>query len=251
MEILVSNLKPSVGSVYGHAWEMMKKYLLPLFLLLLVTGIISSPAGMSSDSRIIVPDAFQDANYWHEWMKNYSIHNSPGSVIYKIFVLFYTLFIINPINYGAKYIRLKAVRNQSFEVKEVFDVFKNYLNVVLAALLASSIIVIGFIFLIIPGIVFACRLAFVPYLVMDKKLDPVRAVEESWRLTKGYGWKIFWMAILAFFIGLAGFICLIVGLIFAIIWINLAFAAMYQAVLESKRELRTVNETVENHSEDL
>ena len=234
MEIVVTNLKPAVGSVYGHGWEMMKKYFLPLFLLLLITGIISAPAGISNDSRIMVPDAFEKATYWQDWINNYNIHHSPVSVLYKIFVLFYTLFIINPINYGAKYVRLKAVRNLNFEVKEVFDVFKNYLNVVLAALLASSIIIIGFIFLIVPGIVFACRLAFVPYLVMDKKLDPVKAVEESWRMTRGYGWKIFWMAILAFFIGVAGFICFIFGIVFSIIWISLAFAAMYQAVLQEK-----------------
>lgn len=234
MEIIVSNLRPTVGSVYGHGWEMMKKYFLPLFLLLILTAIISAPAGISNDNRIMVPDAFNNPAYWQDWMNNYNIHHSPVSVLYKIFVLFYTLFIINPINYGAKYVRLKAVRNLNFDVKEVFEVFKNYLNVVLAALLASSIIIIGFIFLIIPGIVFACRLAFVPYLVMDKKLDPVKAVEESWRMTRGYGWKIFWMAILAFFIGVAGLICLFIGIIFSIIWISLAFAAMYQAVLQQK-----------------
>ena len=83
-----------------------------------------------------------------------------------------------------KMVYLKAVRRKNGEVAEVFDSFKNYLNVVLASLISGAIIAFGFFILIIPGIIFACRLAFVPYLVMDKKLDPVKAVEESWRLTK-------------------------------------------------------------------
>jgi uncharacterized membrane protein len=236
METIIPYLKPTVGSVYNYAWGIMKKYFLQLFLLLLITSVLSAPAGMSDQNHKTVLKDFDHEENWEQVVSNMQFENSPGSILLGIFALFYTLFVINPVSYGANYLRLKAVRKVDFEVKDVFDAFKNYLNVVLAALLSSSIIIIGFVFLIIPGIVFACRLAFVPYLVMDKKLDPVKAVEESWRLTRGYGWKIFWMAILAFFIGLAGLICLVFGIIFSIIWIGVAFAAMYQAVIQEKNQ---------------
>jgi len=236
MKTLIKNLEPKVGSVYSYGWDIMKQYFLPLFLLLLITGLVSSPAGLLNDPIRINAHQFQNSWDWHAFMNDNHMEHLPGLIFLKIFALAYTLFIINPISFGAKYIRLKAVRHEKFDVKEVFDGFKNYLNVILAALLASSIIIIGFVFLLIPGIIFACRLAFVPYLVMDKKLDPVKAVEESWRLTHGYGWKIFWMAILAFFIGVLGFVCLFVGIIFSIIWIGAAFAAMYQAVIQERGE---------------
>ena len=45
---------------------------------------------------------------------------------------------------------------------------------------------------------------------MDKDLDPITAVEESWRMTRGYGWTIFWMAFLSFFIFIAGLCVLFV-----------------------------------------
>jgi uncharacterized membrane protein len=246
MKTLVENLKPKVGSVYSYGWGIMKMYFLPLFLLLIITGLVSSPAGLLNEPIRINSQQFHQIGDWHVLINNQMEHLT-GLILLKIFAIAYTLFIINPIGYGAKYVNLKAVRHNKFDVKEVFDAFKNYLNVVLAALLASSIIIIGFIFLIIPGIIFACRLAFVPYLVMDKNLDPVKAVEESWRLTKGYGWKIFWMAILAFFIGVAGIICLFIGIIFSIIWISASFAAMYQAVLQAKGEYVPVN--IENSVE--
>ena len=202
----------------------MKKNFLPLFLVIIIVAVIGVPVSM---------------------MDSYGDHD-PAGILIKVFGLAFVLFVLNPIEYGADYLFLKAVRNVKFEVKEIIDGFNNYLNVVLAALLAGSIIVIGFILLIVPGIVFACRLVFVPYLVMDKKLDPVKAVEESWRLTKGYGWRIFGMALLAVPIVIAGFIALIVGVFISIIWINAAFAAMYQAVLEERGENETVVETLDN-----
>ncbi len=224
MEVISDfQVKPLVGEVYSYGWKIMKKNFLPLFLVILIVGVFGAPvSSMDND-------------------------HSAG-IILKVFGLAFVLFVLNPIEYGADYIFLRAVRNVKFEVRDIFDGFKNYLNVVLAALLAGSIIVIGFILLIVPGIVFACRLAFVPYLVMDKKLDPVKAIEESWRLTKGFGWRIFGMALLAFPIVIAGLIVLFVGVFVSIIWINAAFATMYQAVLEERGENEAI---VEPLNDDL
>jgi uncharacterized membrane protein len=94
----------------------------------------------------------------------------------------------------------------------------------------------GFFALIIPGIIIACRLAFVSYLVMDKKLDPIEAVERSWKLTKGHGWKVFFMAIMSFFIIIFGLILFIVGIFPAITWVSASFASLYQSVLNEKEK---------------
>jgi len=69
---------------------------------------------------------------------------------------------------------------------------------------------------------------------MDKQMDPIRAIEESWRLTRGYGWTIFGLGIVSFFIGILGLAMLIVGIFPAIVLINAAFASLYQAVLTVK-----------------
>jgi uncharacterized membrane protein len=121
----------------------------------------------------------------------------------------------------------------------MFDGFKkNYVNIILANLLVFAIVGLGFVFLIIPGIILACRLAFVSYLVMDKNMDPVAAVEKSWEMTRGHGWQIFGMGLLAIPIFIGGLLCFIVGVVFAIIWISAAFAAMYHAVdLEEQQQL--------------
>jgi hypothetical protein len=65
---------------------------------------------------------------------------------------------------------------------------------------------------------------------MDKKLDPIEAVELSWKMTRGHGWKIFLMGITSFFILIFGLMLFIVGIFPAIIWISSSFASLYESV---------------------
>jgi uncharacterized membrane protein len=107
---------------------------------------------------------------------------------------------------------------------------ENYLGIVLANLLVTALVMLGFILLVIPGIIIGCRLAFTGYLVMDKNLDPIQAVEESWRMTRGHGWTIFFMAFLSIFIFIGGLCVIFVGVFPALIWINASFASLYDSV---------------------
>jgi len=125
---------------------------------------------------------------------------------------------------------LKAVRDEKVEVGDLFAAKENYMNVVLASLLVNFIIGIGIILLIIPGIVFACKLAFVPYLVIDKKMDAIEAMKKSWEMTDGYAMNIFAMGVLAIFIAIGGFIAFLVGVIIAAMWIYASFASIYYSV---------------------
>ena len=92
------------------------------------------------------------------------------------------------------------------------------------------IVAIGFILIIVPGIIFACKLAFTPYLVVDRKMAVIDAVKGSWNMTNGHAWKVFFIGLLAIPIGIVGLICFIVGIIPAIMWIRMAFASLYHAV---------------------
>ena len=111
---------------------------------------------------------------------------------------------------------------------------ENYLSIILANLLVFALVVLGLFALIIPGIIIGCRLVFVSYIIMDKKLDPIEAVELSWRLTRGHGWKIFFMGLVSFFIIIFGLLLLIVGIFPAIMWVSSSFATLYQSVLLEK-----------------
>ena len=212
MEIIKEERRPeaTITGSYGYGWQQMWKHFLYLFLVMIIVGIAESPISIISDS---------------------DTENSPGMIIVQILAAAYWLLVFSVIKYGGDLMYLRAVRNQKFEIGEMFDGFKkNYINIILANLLTFSIIGLGFVFLIVPGIILACRLVFVSYLVMDKDMEPVAAVEKSWEMTRGYGWRIFGMGLLAIPVAIGGFLCFIVGIIFSIIWISAAFASMYHAV---------------------
>lgn len=208
-------LMPTAGSAYSFGWHRMKKFFLDLFLIMIIVVVVWMPLGM---------------------IQSLDGHNTPGGVLLRMFSLAYLLLLFAPIDYGSAFVFLKAVRNEKFEVKDMFISFENYLNVVLAHLLVWAIIGIGIFLLVIPGIIFACKLAFVKYLVMEKKMDPVEAVKESWRMTTGHVWNIFLIGFLAIPIVIAGLICFGVGVIPAVMWIRSAFASMYFASSKLEEE---------------
>jgi uncharacterized membrane protein len=200
---LVTPWAPGVGSSYSNAWRQLWKHFLVLLLIGIVYGLISSVS----------------------WVFRFAaVGLSP------ILSLAYSILLPNPLGYGVAFAYLKAARGDPVKVKDMFEVFHNYWNVVLASLLVGVIVAIGLVLLIIPGIIFACKLAFTPYLVVDRKMAIIEAVKESWRMTGGYSWKVFLIGLLAIPICIAGLICFGVGIIIAIMWITLAFASLYHAV---------------------
>ncbi|MFC1968747.1 DUF975 family protein [Chloroflexota bacterium] len=156
-----------------------------------------------------------------------------GAAVLGIFGFAYSLLILRPVDYGVSFANLRAARGGKLEIKDMFEAFKNYVNVVLANLLAGAIIIIGFVLLIVPSIIFACELAFVPCLVVDRKMGAIEAVKESWRMSRGHAWKVFLIGLLAIPISIAGLICFGVGIVFAGMWTRQAFASLYNAVATS------------------
>ena len=208
----------TISGSYGYGWQQMWKQFLYLFLVAVIVAIAGMPMS-----------ALQNA---HD-------HASAGMIALQIIVAAYALLLMPVIEYGGDLLYLRCMRNEKIDIREMFVGFKdNYLNIILANLLTFAIVGLGIVFLIVPGIILACRLVFVPYLVMDKKLEPVAAVEKSWSMTRGHGWKIFGMAMLAILIVIAGLLCFIVGIFFALIWISTAFASLYYAIdLEEQAKL--------------
>jgi uncharacterized membrane protein len=201
--------QPEVASAYEYSFATMKTKFLELLVVVLLVIALHVPVWIISGAA--------QTNIASIWAA-------------QIFSFFYGILIGIPLEFGVAYIFLKAVRGEPFEIKDVFEPFNNFVNVIAAGILMGAIIGIGFLFLIIPGIIFACKLAFVPYLVMDKKMDPVEAVKTSWNMTTGHAVTIFLMGLLAIPVAILGFILLFVGIIPASMWIEGAFASIYFAV---------------------
>jgi uncharacterized membrane protein len=200
---------PGVISSYRNGWHQLWRYILELFVIGVIFFFIALPSwAMSSTAEKM---------------------ECAGTML-GFMALIYGLLLLNPLKFGVNFAYLKAARGDKLEIKDMFAVFQNYWPAVLANLLAGLIIAIGIVLLIVPGIIFACKLAFVPYLVVDRKMETIEAIKKSWEMTRGHAFTVFLMGLLAIPIALLGLICLGVGIIPAVMWIQTAFASLYHAV---------------------
>lgn len=212
----INGFKTRCGPSYSKGWDIMLACFIELLVVTLVFIVIQIPTNMVQ----------WKANEW-EWV----------FVPIIMFGLAYGVFIAGPIGYSTAWVFLKAVRGDKIEIKDMFAVFeRNYWNAVLANVVKGIIIGFGFVMLIVPGIIFAVRLAFVEYLIVDRKMEALEALKTSWNMTRGHGWQIFWMGLLAIPIVLLGLILLFVGVIISAMWISAAFAVIYHAVCLKRGE---------------
>lgn len=213
------NLKPSIGGSFGYGWKkMFGNAFLPLLVAVIIAGVLNGPVGAS-------------------WKADHNFSFAVFLLPVILFGLAYKFMFMPVIKYGENLLFLKAMRDEEAELRVLFDGFKKqYLDIVLANLIVFALVMIGMVMLIIPGIIIWCRLAFVPYLVMDKQLEPMKAVEKSWQMTRGHGWTIFFMGVISFFLIIGGLIVFIFGVLISIMWIHSAFATLYQSVMNQDDE---------------
>jgi hypothetical protein len=231
------NLKPTLGDSYSAGWHVMLDNFLRLFLVVLVLALLTAP--MKFNFHMDSSDFRGLPWHWHgDWHQLFGLASlGIFALFFGFLALLYTFLAAPVVQYGGKMIFVQAVR----QIKPDFELlisgfWTNYLNIILANLLVFALVVLGLFALIVPGIIIACRLAFTAFIVMDKKLDPIEAVELSWKLTRGHGWTIFLMGFVSIFIILFGFMLIFVGIFPALIWIKGSFASLYQSVLNEKEE---------------
>jgi len=195
-----------VGAVYGHGWRQLWKHfgiLLGVTVVMMLLGVVPGAAPESAAAN------------------------------YGLLAMAYQVLVIGPVTYGGYYVFLRAARDDAPAFTDLFAAFGNYWNAALASFAVSLIIGLGLIFLIVPGVIFACKLIFVPYLVVERRMRAFDAMNESWRMTDGCAWTAFGILLLAIPIAMAGILLLGVGVIVSIMWIGLAVATLYMSVSEA------------------
>lgn len=234
-------LVPGIGNSFSAGWKVMTDNFLRLFVVVLILSIVDAPFRLLNFN---INDNHHGPWNW-DWNWNFWSLEHLGDmekfiglasigffvVLVVIIAILYSFLVAPVFNYGGKLIFVRAARKEKPDFELLIKGFmENYIHIILANLLVVALIVLGCFALLIPGIIIACRLAFTGFIVMDKKLDAIEAVELSWKMTRGHGWKIFFMGILSFFIAIFGLILFLIGIFPAIMWISSSFAALYESV---------------------
>ncbi len=140
---------------------------------------------------------------------------------------------------GAMRYALNHIRRNNPLVSDLFSGGPMFLNGVGASVLYLLIVIAGFVCLIIPGIYLAIRLSPYQALVADRNLSPVDALKTSWEVTRGNVLNLIGFWLMSIVIVLAGLLALVIGLIWALPTVFLAWAAAYQMMAYGAASLRS------------
>lgn len=117
------------------------------------------------------------------------------------------------------------------------DLFKHWrliFKFLAGSIVYGLVILVGFILLIIPGIILSVRLQYWSFVLVDKDVGPIAALKESWRITRGSTINLLLFGILIGLVNLLGALALGLGLLVAIPTTWLATANVYRKLSESK-----------------
>jgi uncharacterized membrane protein len=205
----------SVGDCISYAWEAFKKrpwILIGGFVLAMIISAIPNLFGTH-------PEIGPDGQPIPHPMTAIDGIVAIASIIVSVFI-----------SMGLTHFALKA--HDNIETTELGDLWfpQPFWPYLLAYILTVIIIALGFVALIVPGIILAMGLAFVSFLVVDKGLGPMQAIEGSWRITKGHKWQLFLLFLALLGINLLGVLALVVGVVVTAPITLVAFAHAYRTL---------------------
>lgn len=123
------------------------------------------------------------------------------------------LLVSGPLMAGMYYTGLHVVRGDKARFDMLLAGFRRFFSLVLISMLYYVLSFIGFILLVIPGIIVSIAFAPVFLLALESELSPFECFDISWKLTKGYKFDLFLLAVVTTLFVLLGFLALGVGII--------------------------------------
>ncbi len=237
-------VEPGTIAAYGNGWKQLWKH----FWELLLVGLIFVAIIWGISWAVGMPFSLSLLNN-----QEFYISNDPLDLLAQIWwyyglMLLLQVFVINHLTFGMAFLFLGAARGDQVELKDLFIAFRNYWPVVLFTVIVTLayliayipllflfalLPVLGFVYLLVLMVVLiivSCKLAFVPFLLVDRRMKTREAIETSWRWTDGHAGDVFLIALLAIPITILGMLCLFIGIIPAVMWVYMAFASLYHAV---------------------
>lgn len=127
---------------------------------------------------------------------------------------------------------LKLADGQKLRINDLFSKLPLFFHVLAANILYFLAILLGFICLIIPGIILAIRLNLFDLFIVDQGCGPIEALRKSYQTLRGYSWRWFGFLILSVLILLLGLLFFGIGLLLAVPTVAIARALLYRKLLK-------------------
>ena len=136
-------------------------------------------------------------------------------------------------------VSLKVTNLEPISVGDMFSKLNLFINYFICTIIENLVVGIGLILLIIPGIFFLVRFSLGLYVLVDRDLGPIEALQRSWKIVRGCSWKVLGLILVCLLIDFVGLCLLVVGLLVTIPITIIAFALLYREL-----EAQTFKEVV-------
>lgn len=209
--------KFSVDEVIGYGWRAMIKYLWPL------CGILTSNFLVMS-----VPTAAI-------MVLNYTANSGVPQMLSMVLSLC-SIVLNQAIALGTVTVWLKIVDGDTISTRDVYSKFNRVWKFMAATFLYWSMVIIGYLCFILPGVYLQLRFQFFPYFISDSDAGPIQALRASHAITKGSLPELFFLSIVTWFIGWVGMLILLIGIFPAQAIQNIALARTYRLLLKNTPE---------------
>lgn len=111
---------------------------------------------------------------------------------------------------------LKIARGEPYAIGDIFGGMGMFGKVLMTRFLVGGAVLIGLLLCWIPGMIVGLGLSQTMYLVVDKGMEPIDAMKESWRLTDGQKVNVFIFGVISFFAAMAGLLACCIGVYVAV-----------------------------------
>ena len=132
------------------------------------------------------------------------------------------------ISMGLIKIALKFTDDQKPNISDLYRQYPLFFKYFAGEILAAIAAFLGFILLIVPGIILFIKLYFVNLLIIDKGFGPIQAIKKSWKMTQGQFWNLFLFGLALLGLNILGALALLIGLLWTIPTTSIATAYVYR-----------------------
>lgn len=208
----ITNQRPSMEEIMGHAWEVWKSNLGLLVGTTLVVFAISW--------AIALPLGFVQAAIEANGEKEVAaIVGGLGNIVAQLVQIF--------LGIGQAQIALKLARSENAEFVDLFNGGPRFLWVLLVSLLFGAAVFAGVLACVVPGIIVAMILWPVYWLVVDDRAGVLKSFSVAHEITQGNLGTVFVLGLVSFGINLLGIFALCVGILFAAPLVTMIWATAY------------------------
>ncbi len=196
----------SIGEALSFGWQVTKSNILFFILLYIIISIVNFVPGVLSDA----------------------VRESSAGL--SLIITLAGMVLSWVVSMGYIKILISFVDRESAEMGDLFSCFPLIFKYFFASILVGIVVLIGFVLLIIPGIIFSLMFMFYSYAIVDREAGPIESMKISADITRGAKWNLLGLLIITVLINLVGLLCLVVGLLVTIPMTSVALAHVYRTL---------------------